>query len=182
MTPQFQPSQRGVMQTRKRPSALKTIGTALAVALLSSAVDGLAKAAQVCAWLAESNQPDGVRHLDLWLQSDADIDFLIKVDGDGILDSSGKSNSPESATYSLTAGQAEDASAGAWPLRLWRSALRWSSGRLLGGTAEHSVHRQADQDKPGPPPCHTSQYHQLPRSAAVLIWGCSRCRSRRGSR
>jgi len=109
MTPQFQPSQRGVMQTRKRPSALKTIGTALAVALLSSAVDGLANAAQVCAWLAESNQPDGVRHLDLWLQSNADIDFLIKVDGDGIVDSSGKSNSPESATYSLTADQAENA-------------------------------------------------------------------------
>jgi hypothetical protein len=50
-----------------------------------------------------------MRQLDLWLQSDADIDFMIGVDGDGIVDGSGKSNSPESATYSLTAGQADKA-------------------------------------------------------------------------
>jgi hypothetical protein len=33
--------------------------------------------------------------------------FLIKIDGQGIVDDSGKSNSPETATYSLTAGKAE---------------------------------------------------------------------------
>jgi hypothetical protein len=82
---------------------------ALATVVISALIVGRAEAAQVCAWLVESNQPDDVRQLDLWLQSDANIDFLIKVDGDGILDGSGKSNSPESATYSLTAGQADKA-------------------------------------------------------------------------
>jgi hypothetical protein len=68
---------------------------------------GTAEATQFCGWIVESNQPDDVRQLDLWLQSDADTDFLIKIDGDGIADGSGKSNSPESATYSLHAGVAE---------------------------------------------------------------------------
>jgi hypothetical protein len=68
---------------------------------------GQAHAARICAWIVESNQVDDVRQLDLWLQSDADINFLIKVDGDGIVDGSGKSNSPESATYNLTASKAE---------------------------------------------------------------------------
>ena len=72
-------------------------------------VDGRAEAAQVCAWLVESNQPDDVRQLDLWLESDVDIDFLIMIDGKGIVDGSGRSNSPESATFNLTTGQSEKA-------------------------------------------------------------------------
>jgi hypothetical protein len=81
----------------------------LAAVVVSALVGGRADAAQICAWLVESNQPDDVRQLDLWLQSDANVDFLIKVDGEGIVDGSGKSNSPESATYSLMAGQADKA-------------------------------------------------------------------------
>jgi hypothetical protein len=88
---------------------LKTVLAVLAAVVISAVIDGRAEAAQICAWLVESNQPDDVRQLDLWLQSDADIDFLIKLDGDGIVDGSGKSNSPETATYSLTAGQADKA-------------------------------------------------------------------------
>ena len=88
---------------------LKNMLAVLAAVVISALIVGRADAAQVCAWLVESNQPDDVRQLDLWLQSDANIDFLIKVDGGGILDDSGKSNSPESATYSLTAGQADKA-------------------------------------------------------------------------
>ena len=87
----------------------KTMLAVLAAVVISTVIDGRAEAAQICAWLVESNEPDDVRQLDLWLQSDANINFLIKVDGDGILDGSGKSNSPESATYSLTAGQADKA-------------------------------------------------------------------------
>jgi hypothetical protein len=34
-----------------------------------------ANAAQVCAWLVESNQANDVRQLDLWLPSDSDVDF-----------------------------------------------------------------------------------------------------------
>ena len=96
------------MQPRKW-NLLTNMLAVLAAVVTSAVVDGRAEAAQVCAWLVESNQPDDVRQLDLWLQSDANIDFLIKIDGDGILDDSGKSNSPESATYSLTAGQADKA-------------------------------------------------------------------------
>ncbi len=68
-----------------------------------------AHASQICAWLVEANEPDDVRGLTLWLQSDTDVDFLYKVGGDGIVTQSGKSNSPTSATYSLHAGKAESA-------------------------------------------------------------------------
>src|SRR5258708_40352434 len=97
------------MKPGKGMFVLKNMLALLAAVVMSAVIDGRADAAQICAWLVESNQPDDVRQLDLWLQSDANIDFLIKVDGDGIVDGSGKSNSPELATYSLTAGQADKA-------------------------------------------------------------------------
>ena len=78
------------------------IGATLSVLVVSQA-----HAARICAWIVESNQADDVRQLDLWLQSDADFNFLIKIDGDGIVDGTGKSKSPESATYNLTASKAE---------------------------------------------------------------------------
>jgi hypothetical protein len=87
----------------------KTIRTMLVAVTLSAWADNRADAMQICSWLVESNQPDDVRQLDLWLQSDTDVDFLIKVDGAGIVDGSGKSNSPVTATYTLTAGKAEKA-------------------------------------------------------------------------
>jgi hypothetical protein len=64
-------------------------------------------AAQICAWLVESSQPQDVRVVTLWLQSDADIDFLYRVYGKGIVTDSGASNAPSTATYNLHAGQAE---------------------------------------------------------------------------
>jgi hypothetical protein len=97
------------MQPRMWTFAPKTMLAVLAAVVFSAVIDGRAEAAQIRAWLVESNQPDDVRQLDLWLQSDANIDFLIRIDGDGIVDGSGKSNSPETATYSLTAGQADKA-------------------------------------------------------------------------
>jgi len=62
-------------------------------------------AAQICAWIVESDEPDRVRVLTLWLQSDTDVDFLYKVDGEGIVTHSGESNSPTSATFNLHAGE-----------------------------------------------------------------------------
>jgi hypothetical protein len=120
--------------------APRTMLAVLAAVVFSALIDGRAEAAQICAWLVESNQPDDVRQLDLWLQSDADIGFLIKVDGDGIVDGSGKSNSPETATYSLTAGQADKA---------------WSYGSTLQppGAIDETVelHKTpADSDAPTP--------------------------------
>ena len=68
-----------------------------------------AQAAKVCAWIVESNDADG-RKLDLWLQSDQDIEgFNLDVGGDGVVTPSGANNSPSSATYALDAGKADKA-------------------------------------------------------------------------
>jgi hypothetical protein len=66
-------------------------------------------AATVCAWMIESNQPDQVREVDIWLQSDQDINFLYQVGGKGIITDSGHMNSPGSGTFSLKAGKADRA-------------------------------------------------------------------------
>jgi hypothetical protein len=71
------------------------------------ALTGTAHAAQICSWLVESNEPDDVRVLTVWLQSDVDADFLYKIGGKGIVNHMGYGNSPTDATYSLHAGQAE---------------------------------------------------------------------------
>ena len=65
-------------------------------------------AAQVCAWIVETNGTDeDERDMKLWLQSDADMDFMVRIDGDGIVNGMGKSNSPMKATFTLNAGQAD---------------------------------------------------------------------------
>ena len=69
-----------------------------------------AHAANLCAWIVESDDTDDLgtsRKLTLWLQSDTDMDFFIQMAGDGIVNGMGKSNSPMSATYTLHAGQAD---------------------------------------------------------------------------
>ena len=81
----------------------------LSVLALVCSTSVQAEAAQVCAWLLETNQPDDVRMLNLWLQSDSDVDFLYQIGGDGIVTGSGRANSPSSATFSLIAGKAERA-------------------------------------------------------------------------
>ena len=83
---------------------LRNISAALALLFTLTAP---AHATEICAWLVESNEPENVRVLTLWLQSDADVDFLYKVDGKGIVTHSGESNSPTSATFTLHAGQPE---------------------------------------------------------------------------
>jgi hypothetical protein len=67
-----------------------------------------ARAANICAWIVESNEDEEVRVLNLWLQSDADVDFLYKVDGKGIVNGMGSGNSPTSASFSLHPGAAEN--------------------------------------------------------------------------
>ncbi len=64
-----------------------------------------AQAGQVCAWLVETNQPDDVRELALWLQSDTRLDFLLKIGGKGISTESMTSNSPSTATFVLDPGE-----------------------------------------------------------------------------
>lgn len=76
----------------------------LALGLLGAAP---AQAGQVCAWLVETNKPDDVRDLALWLQSDFEFDFFLKIGGKGLVTESMTSNSPSTATFVLHAGQAD---------------------------------------------------------------------------
>lgn len=81
---------------------------ALAILLAASlglGVAGPASAAQVCAWMEETLQPDNVHHLKLWLSSDREVSFLVEVSGDGIVDGGGASNAPTSTSFSLEPGQ-----------------------------------------------------------------------------
>jgi hypothetical protein len=64
---------------------------------------GCAGATQICAWLVEGAQPGHVRTFDLWMESDADINFLYDVGGRGLMSVAGDQNSPTSATYALNA-------------------------------------------------------------------------------
>ena len=80
---------------------------ALAAAFLAAPS---AHAANVCAWIVESNDSEGTRLFDLWLQSDKDIQgFDLVTSGKGVVTASGASMSPSSATYALDAGKADKA-------------------------------------------------------------------------
>jgi hypothetical protein len=79
---------------------------ALAAALLAAPS---AQAANVCAWIQESNTSDG-HMIELYLQSDKDIQgFDLVVGGKGVVTGSGASMSPTTATYALDAGKADKA-------------------------------------------------------------------------
>jgi hypothetical protein len=68
-----------------------------------------AHAANVCAWIQESNTSDG-HMIELYLQSDKDISgFELVVGGKGVVTASGSSMSPTTATYALDAGKADKA-------------------------------------------------------------------------
>jgi hypothetical protein len=83
--------------------------TAVAVLLAAFALTAPARAANVCAWMLETNGGDegNVRHLEIWLESDAGVDFLYKIGGKGIVSESMTGNSPSSGTFVLHAGQKE---------------------------------------------------------------------------
>jgi hypothetical protein len=66
-----------------------------------------AHAAKVCAWMIETEEPDDVRTLVIWLQSDADIDFFYKVGGRGIVMPGNTGNAPNDGTFNLLAGKAD---------------------------------------------------------------------------
>lgn len=76
----------------------RRIFCALAFALAAAAP---AHGAQLCAWLVETPQPDHVRALDMWLQSDSRMDFQYAIDGKGLVSAAGESNAPAHGSYSL---------------------------------------------------------------------------------
>lgn len=79
----------------------------LALAALVAALATVpAQAAQVCGWLVESIDADKVNSWDLWLQSDAEVDFKYEMKGEGITTESSRMYSPGSGSFSLTAGKA----------------------------------------------------------------------------
>jgi len=66
-----------------------------------------AQATGVCAWLVETNAPEDVHELAVWLEADQDVEFFYQIAGEGVSSEGSRSHSPGSGTYSLTAGRAE---------------------------------------------------------------------------
>jgi hypothetical protein len=64
---------------------------------------------QVCGWMVESAKPENLRQFEVWLQSDAELSFLYRMTGTGVVAGSARSYSPGSGTYVLHAGKAEKA-------------------------------------------------------------------------
>jgi hypothetical protein len=83
---------------------LHRIAATLALLL---ALGGQANATQVCGWLKETLKRDRLLEVELWLEADGETDFLYRIGGDGIVTTSGKSNSPGSGTYVLHARKPE---------------------------------------------------------------------------
>lgn len=65
-----------------------------------------AKAAKLCGWMVES-QEDDERKLKIFLSSDAEVDFLYKIGGKGIVVPGNTGNSPDSGTFTLHPGQTD---------------------------------------------------------------------------
>lgn len=87
---------------------LNRIVTAFAVLVsLTVYVSAPAKAAKLCGWMVESEEPDDVRKLKILLFSDADVDFFYKIGGEGIVYPGNAGNSPSSGTFTLHAGQTD---------------------------------------------------------------------------
>jgi hypothetical protein len=66
-----------------------------------------AKAAKICAWMVESEQPDDERMLKIFLSSDTEIDLFYQIGGKGIVYEGNTGNSPGDGTFSLHAGQTD---------------------------------------------------------------------------
>src|SRR5258708_28191632 len=64
------------------------------------------QAPQVCGWLIERLESENTYAFDIWLQSDARLDFLYKIGGAGVVSESLKAHSPGSGTFTLDAGKA----------------------------------------------------------------------------
>jgi len=104
-----------------------------------------AHAAQLCAWMVESNEDDDgsvTRNLDLYLQSDTDMDIYLKIVGLGIVNGMGHMNSPVSATQSLEAGK---------PNKVWGFGATLDAPAKIDEAAEiHKVPADIFSDAPTP--------------------------------
>lgn len=65
-----------------------------------------AQAAKLCGWMVET-QEDDERKLKIFLSSDAEVDFLYKIGGKGIVYPGNAGNAPNSGTFTLHPGQTD---------------------------------------------------------------------------
>ena len=84
------------------------LGLAIAAAMAITAA-GPARAAELCGWLTETADADGVHQFDLWLEADADVSFFYKMTGKGVVTEGMRAYSPGSGTFSLRPKHAEKA-------------------------------------------------------------------------
>jgi hypothetical protein len=61
---------------------------------------------QVCGWMIEKLESENTYAWDIWLQSDAPLDFYYKIGGVGVVSEAVKAHSPGSGTFTLSAGKA----------------------------------------------------------------------------
>lgn len=64
-------------------------------------------ATEICAWMAETNQPGDVRHLQLWLRSDGETNVYYEIGGDGLVEGGRRMHAPTSGTLVLHPDKAE---------------------------------------------------------------------------
>ena len=62
---------------------------------------------QVCGWMIEKVENENTYTWDIWLQSDATLDFFYKIGGAGVVSEAVKAHSPGSGTFTLHPGKAE---------------------------------------------------------------------------
>jgi hypothetical protein len=67
------------------------------------------KAAQVCGWIAETNDHGDYHQYELWLQSESELEFMYAIGGEGIVSDHSKSHSPSKGSFVLHPGKAEKA-------------------------------------------------------------------------
>jgi len=81
-------------------------GGLCALALLGAAWPAqAAQAAQVCAWIVESADKEGLHQFDLYLQADGEADVYYMMKGQGVTTENSRTYSPGKGTYVLHRGR-----------------------------------------------------------------------------
>jgi hypothetical protein len=78
----------------------------IALMVLAAATAGSAHAKELCGWLTERVEADGLHQFDLWLEADSETAIFYKMTGRGVVTESSQSYLPGSGTVSLHAGKA----------------------------------------------------------------------------
>src|ERR1700744_6325908 len=82
------------MTSLGRTALAATAATAIAAA-------GPAHSAQLCGWLVETVEADGLHNFAFWLEADDDVAALYKMTGRGVITEGGTNYSPSRGSFSL---------------------------------------------------------------------------------